>query len=66
MTLFITYRSTIDIVEFVETVYKEVEMRFGPFLSIVSDRDSRITSQFWKEVCQYVKIKRRLSTAFYI
>ncbi len=55
-----------DAAEFIETVYKEVEMCFGPSTNIVSDWDSRITSRFWKEVCQYAKIKRRLSTAFRI
>jgi len=55
-----------DAAEFIETVYKEVEMCFGPPINIVNDRDSRITSRFWKEVCQHVKIKRRLSTAFYV
>jgi hypothetical protein len=32
---------------------------------VVSDRDSRITSQFWKEICYLAIIKRRLSTAFH-
>jgi hypothetical protein len=31
----------------------------------VSDRDTRITSKFWAEVCSYSLIKRRLSTAFH-
>jgi len=35
-----------DTVEFVETVYKEVEMRFSSFTNIVNNRDSRITSRF--------------------
>ena len=55
-----------DTTEFTETVYKEVEIRFGPFTNIISDRDSRITSRFWKEVYQHTKIKHRLSTTFHI
>ena len=35
-----------DVVEFIETVYKEVEMRFGPLTNIVNDQDFRITSRF--------------------
>lgn len=54
-----------DAMEFAETMYTTVDMRFGPPVSIVSDRDSRITSHFWKEVCEYDKVKRRLSTAFH-
>ncbi len=35
-----------DTAEFVETVYKEVEIRFDPSINIVNDRDFRITSRF--------------------
>lgn len=54
-----------DAAEFAETMYAEIEMCFGPPTSIVSDRDSKITSQFWAEVYLFSMIKRRLSTAFY-
>ena len=36
---------------------------FLPF-AIVSDRGSQFTSAFWARVCQMLRIKRRLSTAF--
>ena len=32
---------------------------------IVSDRDSKFTSSFWKKLCQLVNIKMALSTAFH-
>ena len=32
--------------------------------AIVSDRGTQFTSAFWKRVCDILKIKRRLSTAF--
>ncbi len=32
--------------------------------AIVSDRGTQFTSAFWKRVCNILKIKRRLSTAF--
>ena len=54
-----------DAAEFAETIYREVDMRFGSLSSIVNDWDSKITNGFWKEVYQYIKIKRRLSTAFH-
>jgi hypothetical protein len=65
MALFLPCTRDMDAAEFAETIYAEVEMRFGTPSSIVSDRDTRITSQFWKEVCYYGKIKRRLSTSFH-
>ena len=33
--------------------------------SIVTDRGSLFTSNFWSSLCYYMKIKRRLSTAFH-
>ncbi len=65
MGLFVACNSTMDAAEFAETMYREVDMRFGPPTSIVSDRDSRITSAFWKEVCAQNRIKRRISTAYH-
>src|SRR5204862_1569766 len=32
---------------------------------VVSDRDSRITSDSWREVCVYKILKRKMSTAFH-
>ena len=46
IALFITCQNITNTVEFVEMVYKEVEIRFGPLTNIVNDRDSRITSRF--------------------
>ena len=65
MALFLPVEETIDAAELAELLYKEVELRFGPPDRIVSDRDLRITSQFWAEICHYSIIKRRMSTAFH-
>jgi hypothetical protein len=52
----------------VETVAKWFIRRYYPhhFLpfAIVSDRGSQFTSALWTRVCQMLRIKRRLSTAF--
>ncbi len=66
MAIFLPVKDTINIAEMAELLYKEVELRFGPPDGIVSDRDSRITSQFWESICQHLIIKRRMSTAFYL
>ncbi|KFZ04506.1 hypothetical protein V502_10100, partial [Pseudogymnoascus sp. VKM F-4520 (FW-2644)] len=50
---------------FAELFFETVECHHGTPLSIVTDRDSRITAQFWQEVCAYKSIKRRLSTAYH-
>ena len=51
-----------------ETVMKWFLRRYYPhhFLprAIVSDRGSQFVSAFWKRICDMLKIKRRLSTAF--
>jgi hypothetical protein len=38
---------------------------FGTPISIVSDQDLRITSEFWAEICSMEIIKQQLSTAFH-
>ena len=65
MAVFLPIRDTIDAADLAELMYTEVELRFGAPTGITSDRDSRITSKFWAEVCYYSMIKRRLSTAFH-
>ena len=51
--------------EFAALFYENIELKYGSLRGIVSDRDTRITSKFWAEVCSYSLIKRRLSTAFH-
>ena len=45
--------------------YREIELKYGAPTGIISDRDSKITSKFWAEVCYHALVKRRLSTAFH-
>jgi hypothetical protein len=65
MAIFLPVHETIDAIEMAELLHREVELRYGCPSGIVSDRDSRITSKFWAEICHYSFIKRRLSTAFH-
>src|SRR5690606_21533840 len=44
---------------------KEIFRFHGLPLDIVSDRDSRFTSNFWKELMDLLEIKRNMSTAFH-
>jgi hypothetical protein len=66
MALFLPVEDTIDAAELAELLYKEVKLRFRPPDRIVSNRDLRITSQFWAEICHYSIIKRRMSIAFHL
>jgi transposase InsO family protein len=63
--LFIPTRDDTTAADFAELFFEHVECRFGSPRSIVTDRDSRITSDFWREVCEIKIIKRRLSTAYH-
>jgi hypothetical protein len=52
--------------EFTALFHENIELKYGSPRGIVSDRDTRITSKFWAEICTYSLIKRRLSTAFHL
>ena len=51
--------------EFTALFHENIELKYSSLLGIVSDRDTRITSKFWAEVCTYSLIKRRLSIVFH-
>jgi hypothetical protein len=65
IAIFLPVLDTIDTVEIVEILYREVELRYGCPSDVVSNRDSKITSKFWVEICHHSFIKQRMSTAFY-
>lgn len=51
--------------KFAHIFRRVIDSEYGTPLYIVSDRDPRFTSAFWKEVCAIVGIKRTMSTAFH-
>jgi transposase InsO family protein len=65
MARFIPTRDDLDAPEFAALFHESIELKYGSPRGIVSDRDTRITSKFWAEVCAYSLIKRRMSTAFH-
>jgi hypothetical protein len=65
MARFIPTTTELAASEFAALFYENIELKYGSPRGIVSDRDTRITSKFWAEVCSYSLIKRRLSTAFH-
>jgi transposase InsO family protein len=65
MARFIPITTDIAAPEFAALFHENIELKYGSPRGIVSDRDTRITSKFWAEVCIYSLIKRRMSTAFH-
>jgi transposase InsO family protein len=65
MARFIPTRGDLSAPEFAALFHESIELKYGSPRGIVSDRDTRITSKFWAEVCAYSLIKRRMSTAFH-
>ncbi len=61
--IFIPTTTKIDEQETAGLVFKNIICDYGLPRQIISDRDSRWTGAFWKEVCQLMKIKRALTTA---
>ena len=65
MAKFIPTTTNVTALEFAALFHKNIELQYRSPRGIVSDRDTRITSKFWAEVCIYSLIKRRMSTAFH-
>ena len=63
--MFILTREDSTIIEFAKLFFKHVEYCFSTLRSIITDRDSRITLEFWREVYEAKIIKRRMSTAYH-
>ena len=56
---------TINVPGLTKVIIKVVVQYHGLSDSIVSDRGSVFTSKFWFSLCYFLKIKQKLSTAFY-
>ena len=65
MNLYVPTTKTYTTLDLVRILCDKVVRRFGMPASIVSDRGSLFTSQFWSDFCYEARVKRRLSTAFH-
>ena len=65
MTHYVPTRKTIDAPTLAGLFIQEVVRLHGLPDSIVSDRGSVFTSKFWSSFCFYLKVRRKLSTAFH-
>lgn len=58
-------RTTIDAPSLAELFLEHIWKYHGLPATITSDRGPQFASEFWKTICQRLKIERRLSTAFH-
>ena len=63
--IFIPTNSTVNEEGTAKLIFEHVITRFGIPRQFVSDRDSRWTSTFWKELCKQLNTKRSLTTAYH-
>ena len=57
MARFIPTTTDIAAPKFAALFHENIELKYRAPKGIVSDRDTRITSKFWAEVCIYSLIK---------
>ena len=65
MARYIPTRKSLDAAGLAELFYKRIWRDYGVPTSIVSDRGTQFTSNFWSAFCFQLGIRRRLSTAFH-
>src|SRR2546430_17277913 len=64
MAKYFPIRETIAAPQLVELFCNEIVKQYGTLRSIVTDRGSIFTSEYWSTLCYYMKAKCKLSTAF--
>ena len=62
---FLVVRMTFTVEEFYKLYMREIVQLHGVPVSIVSDRDSRFTAQFYKSLQRSMRTQLRMSTAFH-
>ena len=62
---FLTIRATYSLDKLAQLYVNEIVRLYGVPISIVSDRDPRFTSRFWKALQRACDTRLSLSTAYY-
>ena len=60
---FIPVKTTIDAEGVAALVFKHIVVHYGLPRQIISDRDARWTSSFWKVLCEHLGVRRAFTTA---
>ena len=64
-TLFLAVRMTFTLEEFYRLYIREIVRLLGVPVSIISDRDPRFTTHFWKSFQRVMGTRLMMSTAFH-
>jgi hypothetical protein len=62
---FISTTTELAAPEFAALFHDNIKLKYRSLREIVSNKNTRITSKFWAEVCTYLVIRQRLNTAFH-
>ena len=65
MVKYFPIRETMAAPQLAELFCNEIVKQYGTPRSIVTDRGSIFTSEYWSTLCYYMKAKCKLSTAFH-
>src|SRR5436305_4235087 len=65
MATYFPTRETINAHELADLFYRQIVCSFGIPSSIILNCGSIFTSQFWSNLCFYMKARQKLSTAFH-
>ena len=65
MTHFIAVNDTISAEQFAGIFRDEIWKHHGLAREMVSDRDPRFTSKFWRDICKMLHIRQAMSTAYH-
>ena len=66
VAIYLLIIKTINAAGLVDLTYRYIFLRYSWPEGIVSNRGLVFTSLYWSAVYAYIKVKRRLSTAFYL
>jgi len=58
MANFYAIKSDVIAADFIKLFHQEVDLKYSVPRGIILDRDSKIISKFWAEVCFYTFTKR--------
>jgi len=65
MVRYVVCREKMNAAELADLFFEQVISLFGCPSLIISDRGTLFTSDYWREFCMHLKIKRGLSTAYH-
>ena len=65
MARYIPVKKTLTAAELADVFMSKIHRHYGQPSSIVTDRGSVFTAKFWQSFTHYLKIRRKLSTAFH-